>query len=65
MNTFQKDEIKKTEQNNLSQGNDNLSNDNVNVKIRPDVKDNIIKIQICSCAFIFHLFRRKDEEEKE
>jgi hypothetical protein len=37
-----------------------LSNDKINVGIRPDVKDNVVPIQLCSCSLslIFNCFTK-------
>ena len=48
------------EEKKVPDGNDNLSDNKVDVEIEPDVKSNIVKIQICSCALIFNCFDKKN-----
>jgi hypothetical protein len=40
-----------------------LSDNKVSVDIEPDVKSNVVPIQICSCSFslVFHCFTRNDK----
>jgi hypothetical protein len=56
--------LKETEKQDTKEnkGTDILSNDNVSVGIRPDVKDNIVRIQICSCSVVFSCFEKYKED---
>jgi hypothetical protein len=42
---------------------DALSNNKVGVEIEPDVKENRVIIQICSCAFVMNCFSTRDSEK--
>ena len=42
---------------------DALSNNKVGVEIEPDVKENRVNIQICSCAFVLNCFSTRDSEK--
>ena len=42
---------------------DALSNNKVGVEIEPDVKENRVIIQICSCAFVMNCFSTRDSDK--
>jgi hypothetical protein len=52
------DILKENKDTKENKGLDILSNDNVSVGIRPDIKDNNVRIQICSCSIVFSCFEK-------
>ena len=66
MSNFNNEEnmLKETEKQGTKEnkGLDLLSNDNVSVGIRPDIKDNNVRIQLCSCSIVFSCFEKYKED---
>jgi hypothetical protein len=40
-----------------------LSNNKVGVEIEPDVKENRVIIQICSCSIVWNCFSTRDSDK--